>query len=240
MAELSQRYYQQYIEAAESHWWFRGRERVLVSVAAAAAGLRPGSVIVDVGSGPGGPARTIFPEARIVAVDVSTTVLQAHARADERIAADASWLPLRSASVQAICAFDVLEHLDDDRAALEEWRRALAPGGWLMLTVPAYEQLWSAHDEVNGHRRRYRAGGLRRLLTSAGFAVARLTYFNTLLLPGIAMVRWELDCQKRMPGWLERWCEGALRLEARWLRGRGLPTGVSLCAVANVPQSSLG
>ena len=188
-----------------------------------------------------------------MAVDRSPVPLQAHARAEGRLVGDATQLPCRSKSLDVICAFDVLEHLDDDLGALREWRRVLALGGWLVLTVPAYAQLWSRHDEVNGHRRRYRAPELRARLVACGFSVARVTYFNTILLPGIALLRWaqrfvpsppavrsampcgELDFQQRFPRWLERCCEAALQLEAWWLRRHTLPMGVSICVIAQVP-----
>ena len=244
-------YYRQYIEVARSHWWFRGREQVVATVARPLVQVPPGGLVVDVGSGPGGPTRTIFPARRIVALDLSARVLHAYPGADGCVVADAARLPCRPGSVAVVCAFDVLEHLDDDAMALREWQRALTSGGWLVVTVPAYRQLWSAHDELNHHRRRYTASALRRLLFRAGFDVARLTYFNTLLLPGVALVRWmerfrgssrvtrgELDCQRQLPAWLVRCCEGALWVEATWLRRHVLPVGVSICAVARVSAAN--
>ena len=249
MPELSTAYYAQYIEAARSHWWFRGRERVVQSVARPLVQhLR--MLVVDVGSGPGGPARAVFPDARIVAMDVSLMPLRANTSADERVVGDAARVPCRTGSLAALCAFDVLEHLEDDMGALREWHRVLRPGGWLVLTVPAYQALWSAHDDLNGHRRRYRRRALQRLLSDTGFLVRRLTYFSTILLPAVALVRWtqrllksrrpqevsssglgELDFQQRFPRWLERCFEGAFQLEAMWLRRHTLPAGVSICAV---------
>jgi len=140
-------------------------------------------------------------------------------------------------------------NVDDDLLALQEWRRILVPGGWLILSVPAYQALWSQHDVANAHRRRYRAEHLRSLLRRSGFTPVRITYFNTLLLPGVALVRWaervrgdvdgnirieqaELDLQKRLPKWIERCCEEMLSLEARWIRRRALPAGVSIGAIA--------
>jgi len=235
-----------YLRASRSYWWFRGRERILQAVGAEVLrGTR--GIVMDVGSGPGGPAHAVFPDSRLVAVDLSPVPLEAYAEATDRVMADVGALPCRAASLEAVCAFDVLEHLDDDRAALREWRRALKPGGWLVMTVPAYAALWSPHDALNGHRRRYRARTMRRLLEAEGFAVERMTYFNTLLLPAVALVRWvqRLAPARRapaaeppsefglaLPGWMAWCCERVFRLEARWLRRAALPFGVSLCALA--------
>lgn len=241
-------YYARYIEAAQSHWWFRGRARVIRSLGRGLAMPLYPVVVVDVGSGPGGPARAVFPNHHLVAMDLSPLPLRAYAAAESRVVADADWLPCREASVAAVCAFDVLEHLGDDRRALLEWRRALVGGGYLLLTVPAYRWLWGSHDVANGHRRRYSAAALLGLLTDAGFIVERLTYFNMLMLPAVAVVRWterwfrshqegnsqpvQLDCQRRFPAWIERCCEGAMALEAWWLRRRRLGAGVSLGVIA--------
>ena len=83
----------------------------------------------------------------------------------------------------AVTLLDVVEHLDDDVAALRTAGRLLRPGGTLLVTVPAYQWLWSGHDVVNQHRRRYTSGRLRSALSAAGIAEARVTYFNGLLLP---------------------------------------------------------
>jgi SAM-dependent methyltransferase len=150
-------------------------------------------------------------------------------------------LPFGDGVFSLVTCLDVLEHLDDDRAALRELRRVTAPGGALVVTVPAYQLLWSAHDERNLHRRRYRAGGLASVAESAGWVIERQTYFNSLLLAPAALVRLadrargreptssDLD---RTPARLDALLETPMRLEA-WLIGRGLrlPAGLSALAV---------
>ena len=83
----------------------------------------------------------------------------------------------------AIGAFDVLEHIDDDEAVIAEVGRALRPGGGFLLSVPQHPSLWSPQDEHAHHVRRYTAAGLRRKLEAAGFEVIRMTSFVSLLLP---------------------------------------------------------
>jgi SAM-dependent methyltransferase len=87
-----------------------------------------------------------------------------------------------------ILASDVLEHLDDERAAVRAWFRILRPGGLLVALVPAFMLLWSPHDEANQHRKRYRLGELRDCLEECGFKVERTSYWNFLLfLPAVAV-----------------------------------------------------
>jgi len=98
-------------------------------------------------------------------------------------------LPVPDGWADVVLLLDVLEHLDDDAAALATARRALAPGGLLVVTVPAYRWLWSDHDVALGHRRRYAAGELVGRVRGAGLSVERVSYFNMLLFPAVATVR---------------------------------------------------
>ena len=94
----------------------------------------------------------------------------------------------------AVLLLDVLEHLDDDVAALVTARRALRPSGLLVITVPAYRWLWSGHDVALGHRRRYTARELSRVVERAELAVVHASYFNTLLFPEIGRA----SCRERV------------------------------------------
>lgn len=141
---------------------------------------------------------------------------------------------------------DVLEHIDDDAGALAALHDLLRPRGRLLITVPAYQWLWSGHDVVAHHRRRYTARQLRSRLAEAGFAVSYLSYFNTFLFPLIATKR----LLSRISGWeggsdmeagtspvasrVLRTVFGAERHLLRWFR---LPFGVSIVVLAT-PQAS--
>jgi hypothetical protein len=120
------------------------------------------------------------------------------------------------------------------------------PGGFLLVTVPAYQGLWSYHDEANHHYRRYGRRMLRSSAVRAGWRVERMTSFNSVLLAPAAAVRL---VQRRRgahnghsndlavgPAWLNDVLERPLALEASWLgRGHTLPAGLSLLAVLSKP-----
>jgi SAM-dependent methyltransferase len=119
-------------------------------------------------------------------VDSSESAIAAcHARGLESVslgdAVDPStWGPL---PVDAVTLLDVIEHLDDDVAALRAAASATRPGGHVIVTVPAYRWLWSSHDTRNDHRRRYTLGQLLNRHRAAGLEPVHFGYFNTLLFP---------------------------------------------------------
>jgi hypothetical protein len=137
----------------------------------------------------------------------------------------------------------VLEHIEDDLGSLHRVAQLLRPGGFLVVTVPAYRFLWSEHDVVNEHKRRYTRTELATKMKQIGFGIRKLSYFNTLLFPPIAAMRLIQRLRDR-PGQADEghvapWLNGVLRrvfsLEKQMLRWLSLPFGVSLIAVADKP-----
>ena len=152
-------------------------------------------------------------------------------------------MPFADDSFDLAVSLDVIEHLDDDLGALRELRRTVAPAGALLVTVPAYQWLWSGHDEINHHHRRYTRRSLQLVAEQAGWKQARTTYFNSLLLP-VAIVLRVLDrvnSAKTTESSLDLWVppepvnwllERPLALEAALIaRGGRIPAGLSLLAV---------
>jgi SAM-dependent methyltransferase len=151
-------------------------------------------------------------------------------------------MPFAENSFDLAVCLDVIEHLEDDLAALRELRRVVAPGGSLLVTVPAYQWLWSGHDEVNHHFRRYTRRSLQRVAEQAGWRQVRSTHFNSLLLPVAVLLR-VLDrfSRKTTESSLDLWVppqplnwllERPLLLEAALIgRGTRIPAGLSLLAV---------
>ncbi len=137
-----------------------------------------------------------------------------------------------------VLLLDVIEHVDDDVATLRAARTGVGDGGLLVVTVPAYQWLWSGHDEVLGHRRRYTAARLRAAVERAGFTVVRVSYFNSLLFPLLAAVRgWkrlrgDRGHDLRRPGAAVNWLlERVFAFERHLVPRVRLPFGSSLLLI---------
>ena len=233
----------------ETHWWYRGRRRIVLGFAQR-LGLPADCSILDAGCGSGRTMRDLAELGTVWGVDNDPTAVRcARAEAGPRVRlASVERLPWRRATFDLVTCLDVIEHLDDDVGALRELLRVTVPGGALLVTVPAFERLWSRHDEVNDHRRRYVAGSLRMALVEAGWRVVDDTYFNSVLLPPAALARVatrRLPSRGRSdleltPARLHRVLEAPLRLEAALLaRGMRLPAGLSLLCVCRRPIPTL-
>jgi SAM-dependent methyltransferase len=229
----------------EDHWWYRGR-RAVIAAELERLGLPSDLAVLDAGCGSGRTLRELSRFGRVAATepDPDAAALAAdRGDFDVRIAGlpDVPW---PDASFDLITCLDVIEHVQDDVAALAQLRRVARPAAVLLATVPAYPLLWSRHDVANHHFRRYTRRSLSGALTVAGWRLRRSTSFNTLLLAPAAVARLaqrgrtpeddRVSDLRLGPIWLNRLLELPLRAEASWLRGgRALPLGLSLLIVAS-------
>ena len=230
-------------QAEDRHWWYRGRRVVLERVVADLR-LPARARILDAGCGSGRNMVEFARHGTVTGVELSnTSVRLARERgAGDVIEGSVLDMPFEADSFDMAASLDVIEHLEDDHGALRELRRVVAPGGSLLVTVPAYQWLWSGHDEVNHHFRRYTRNSLRRAGEEAGWRQLRTTYFNSLLLPAAILLR-VLDRFSRKPteSSLDLWVppqplnwllERPLQFEAALIgRGGRIPAGLSLLAV---------
>lgn len=185
--------YRKMFEAEEQHFWFRASRAIVarwLERAMAEGGMNADAILVDVGAGTGGMLARLRGRCRTIGVEYAPAgVAFARSRGLEVVRGGLPDLPLRSGAFDLALSMDVFEHLEDDQAAMRAVRRVLRPGGRLIATVPALRWLWSAHDEALHHFRRYHRDELAQRLEAAGFAIERLSYYNTVLLPPIAAVR---------------------------------------------------
>jgi len=229
--------------AEDRHWWYKGRRAVLERVIADLP-LPPHARILDAGCGSGRNMVELAPRGTVTGVELSdTSACLARAREAGRVIEGSIMdMPFDRDSFDLAVSLDVIEHLQDDLGALPELRRVVAPGGWLLVTVPAYQWLWSGHDVINHHRRRYTRCSLLAVAERAGWECMRTTYFNSFLLPVAILLR-VLDrlSPKTAESSLDLWIppeplnwllEQPLAFEAALLaRGRRIPAGLSLLAV---------
>jgi SAM-dependent methyltransferase len=229
--------------AEDRHWWYRGRRTVLERVIDDLKLPRPARIL-DAGCGSGRNMVELARRGTVTGLELSpTSVSLARERnVGEVIEGSVLEMPFDSESFDLAASLDVIEHLGDDLGALRELRRVVAPGGSLLVTVPAYGWLWSGHDEINHHHRRYTRRSLQQVAEQAGWRQARTTYFNSLLLPVAILLR-ALDrlSTKTTESSLDLWVppeplnwllERPLALEAALIgRGGRIPAGLSLLAV---------
>ena len=240
--------YQQMRELEDRHWWFVGRRRI-VSALLRRLQLPAEARVLDVGCGTGGNLQMLAHFGALTAVELDEAAAQL-AR-DRGVAPilrgrlpDA--LPLAEQHFELITLLDVLEHIEDDAATLQTMHRLLAPGGHLLLTVPAFGFLWGPHDEVHHHQRRYRREPLRQLLQANGFHVNQLSYYNTWLFPPAALVRLlrralplgKSNAELTLPpAPLNALLAGLFASERFVLPHASLPFGVSLLALVQKPAA---
>jgi 2-polyprenyl-3-methyl-5-hydroxy-6-metoxy-1,4-benzoquinol methylase len=246
---VKKREFKAMVAGVDSHWWYRGRRRIVASELERLA-LRPGCDVLDAGCGAG---QTLDDLARlgtvhgVHGVDMSPDAVRA-ARSRGHINVRVSGiehLPHKDAAFDLVTCLDVVEHTPDDRATFEELFRVTRPGGHLLVTVPAYQLLWSSHDVANQHFRRYRLSTLAGAAGEAGWRLERRTYFNSFLLAPAGLVRLARRSRARAeqrsdlsltPEWLNPLLELPLRIEAALIRsGVRLPAGLSLLAVFSKP-----
>jgi SAM-dependent methyltransferase len=247
---VEESFYHEYAEADERHWWFTGRQIIVRELLARWIPEGKHPKILDVGCGTGGMLKLLAEFGETYGLDPSVEAIEySRARAGDLVTLYHGGIPEgipAGVKFDLITAFDVLEHMPDPVAALREIRASLAPGGLFICTVPAFKFLWSEHDDVNHHYRRYTRGMLKDELSNGGFELKYSSYFNSFLFPPIAAVRLigRLRPRHEVPRSNEaipppaiNWCLGALFGAERFLlRATPLPAGVSLAAVAAAPN----
>lgn len=189
---MNKAYYTEYFHLERRHWWFRARLEIL---AAMVGKHRPGGTqplrILNAGIATGATTTMLENFGEVISLEYDEECC-AFVRAElgiEVVNASLTELPFEDGTFDVICAFDVIEHIEDDLLALREIYRCLRPGGKVFLTVPAFEALWSEHDVVNHHFRRYTRRPFVNLQQRAGLSIEFSSYFNSILFAPIAAVR---------------------------------------------------
>lgn len=183
-------YYRQYYVYERSHWWFRVRSRIIESKIRH-LGNRKGLRILNIGVATGASSEMLSKYGEVISVEYDKDCFEfvSGILPGKVVNASITELPFDDNSFDLVCAFDVIEHVEDHKKAVEEMNRVCKPDGLVYVTVPAYMSLWSNHDVINHHVRRYTRPELRQLFHHIKAREEFATYFNSLLFPPIYLFR---------------------------------------------------
>lgn len=235
--------YDRMAELDSRHWWYRARRDILGELIRRRIPLPADARILEIGCGTGHNLVMLKRFGRVDAVEIDA---DARAIASRRLGHEVMAAPLpalagvEERAYDLVAILDVLEHVEADREALESIARRLRPGGRILIAVPAHPWMWSAHDVVNHHKRRYTKRRLRAVVAAAGLKLEMMSWFNSLLFPLAAAarvagrVRRKDDSDDKLPPRpLNALFEAVFGLE-RYAIGRlPFPPGVSLVAIVS-------
>jgi len=236
--------YRQMAQTEDDHWWFVGR-RAIISAVIESLSLPNRARILEIGAGTGGNLEMLGRFGEVSASELDDFAREHAIRKtgiQVRKARLPDLLPFQAGHFDLICLFDVLEHVEDDVGALRAITPFLKPQGRVLITVPAHQWLWSVHDAELHHFRRYSAQQLQRVISLAGYRAAKLSYFNAILFPLVAVSRLADRLLSRRnatgagmpPGLLNAFLRALLSMEAHLITRARIPFGVSLLALLEI------
>jgi SAM-dependent methyltransferase len=234
--------YEKMAELDQLHWWYRARREILAALIRRKARPKPGAQLLEIGCGTGHNLAMLSEFGEVEGLELDD---EARTIAEKRLGRPVRNAPLPGLEgvperhYDFIGAFDVIEHIDDDAAAMDSIAKRLKSGGRLVVTVPAHQWMWSAHDVVNHHKRRYSKRALRQLIEGSPLQLEAIGYFNSLLFPlaiarRLSPLRERADDELSLPPKpLNAALEHAFAAERHLVGRLPLPPGLSLFAVAS-------
>jgi SAM-dependent methyltransferase len=235
--------YQHMAALDQRHWWYRARREVLAALIAREARPPANAKILEIGCGTGHNLAMLGRFGKVEALELDE---EARSLAEQRLGGKVMSAPLpelagvRKAHYDIVGAFDVIEHIHDDKAALASIATRLKPGGKLVMTVPAHQWMWSAHDVANHHQRRYSKAALKRLIEDSPLKLEKIGYFNSLLFPLAVVERLASKARRKdtadlslPPSLINTMFEKAFAAERHLIGRLPFTPGLSLFAVAS-------
>jgi SAM-dependent methyltransferase len=188
-------YYKEYYELERRHWWFVAREKIItgyIKKLIIKNHLQQDIRILNVGCSTGRSSEYLSQFGHVTSIEYDKFCCEFAAEKTglEIIHGSVTELPFEDRTFDLVCAFDVIEHVADDQLAVNEMKRVAKNEGVLFVTVPAFMDLWSHHDVINHHHRRYKEGQLRSLFTNGDSGKKIFSgYFNFFLFLPIYIFR---------------------------------------------------
>lgn len=237
---MNRDYYQRYFELERRNWWFQVRLKIIHQLIKKQVGDNKALKVLNLGVATGASSEMLNDFGHVTSSEYDTETcefLRTQLKMDV-IQASITELPFENDTFDLVCAFDVVEHVENDTKAFSEMKRVAKSNGLVVTTVPAFMSLWSEHDVINHHFRRYDKNQILTLVQHTGLKEIHSTYFNFILFLPIYMVRMAKNILKKkdqvssdfdMP--LSSFLNGVLKavfsLERVMLKFINFPFGVS-------------
>lgn len=237
-------------EREQNYWWHLGRLQIIKKhISHATKGKQPVK-IMNIGCGTGGTIDMLERFGKVDNVDISDEAIRfMKDRGYNRLTkVDGIKLPFKDGSYDLVGAFDVLEHIEEEVAALKEWARVIKKDGAIIISVPAYQWLWTGHDVSLHHKRRYTVKRLVKAAEQAGLRAEKKTYAIVFSLPLVVGFRFLNKALRRqatsetsyvnVPQWVNKLFTGLLYVEARLHGLVRFPFGTSVITVLRKAEDS--
>ena len=239
--------YKQYIKLYEvetEHWWFSARKKIIAHIVDKKIKKNRNSTLLDFGCGTGAILDELSKKYTTYGADMSELAISfckkrnlSNIFTNDHFFNNSEY----KGKFDIVTVLDVIEHIDEDQQLLEKLKDLLAEDGSIVITVPAYQFLFGAHDIANMHKRRYNKKGLRKVVESAGYQIYKLSYFNTFTAPLIILRRfldrnekgWEYSMDYDIPNkFLNAILKFVFGLEKHILSSISMPFGISILCIA--------
>jgi SAM-dependent methyltransferase len=238
--------YKEMIELQEEHWWFVARRDVIKSFIKMQMPQSSTGKVLEIGCGVGGNVGLLSQSGHYRGIDMHKPAIDYCSEKYPQFEFQCTRVEdipqeFNSNKFDSIYILDVLEHIDDQVAILTSAQNYLTPSGKILVTVPAFEFLWSPHDDFVHHVRRYTKAGLKKVLEDSGYKVERISYFNSILFPlafiqrlGMRMLNRKLNTHLSTPPTILNWLFKVIFTQEAWILKRtNLPAGLSIIAVVS-------
>ena len=224
------------------YWWHTGRMSIVDAQLSNLTRVKKSLKILNIGCGTGGTIPTLEKYGAVENVDISPEALKFLMQKgyEGKLIKDHR-LPFKDQEFDLVIALDVLEHINQDRLSLDEWKRVLKKGGKVFITVPAYRFLWSGHDVSLQHHRRYTTKALDWDLKKSDYTKIKLSYMITFSFFLVTGFRWlhkltgkkmtETTSYVNLPSPINSLFNSLLKMEGILLKYINLPFGTSVLAV---------